>query len=309
MSEISGPRTGPRRATDTSAPADDGSSGRQEEENRTKPEDFRTKQPPTAAERSDFGPNHWEKPAGSVPLGPVKNIFGPRRHLFGPRSLPEAAGKLPGGWGSVPFGQRKDPFGPRSVPSDRGTFPRPPRRRSAAQIRPWRRRSLTTLVEAQQPLSTSLLEGLEIGRVFPKSEPNSFVDQLRDGTARRRRLEPQGAVDLGIEVDGCAPRGFHDLSQCQDVKSLTWLPNSRASLVKEEVVISTPLAPPARAPKNACTSGRPTGSCQRSAWTCTFRTPACREKIMPSIPPSPVLRHGEGQPRWHRIPVRAEAAV
>lgn len=58
------------------------------------------------------------------------------------------------------------------------------------------------LVEAQQPFSTSLREGLEIGRVFPKSESNSFVDQLRDGTSRRRRLEPQGAVDSGIEVDG-----------------------------------------------------------------------------------------------------------
>src|SRR4051794_38389621 len=61
---------------------------------------------------------------------------------------------------------------------------------------------LDDLVEAQVRPATSLLEDLKIFRVLTQGQLNSFVDELRDRPLRRRRLQPQGAVDLGIKVDG-----------------------------------------------------------------------------------------------------------
>jgi len=47
-------------------------------------------------------------------------------------------------------------------------------------------------------------EYLKVLRVLPEGQLNGFVDELRDRPLRHRRLEPQGSVNLWVEVDGSA---------------------------------------------------------------------------------------------------------
>src|SRR5688572_2135313 len=56
----------------------------------------------------------------------------------------------------------------------------------------------------------ALLERRQIFRVLRQGTPDRLVDDLRDRLGVRRRLHPQGAVQVGVEVDGSAFGGvFH----------------------------------------------------------------------------------------------------
>jgi hypothetical protein len=57
------------------------------------------------------------------------------------------------------------------------------------------------LLEVQIGLALAFLERLQVLRLIGKTELHSFVDELRNRTVRLGSSEPQGAVQVSIEVD------------------------------------------------------------------------------------------------------------